>query len=254
MKINRLKVAGLGVLAAAAISALAGPAAAQAIYSIRSDVYWSVNHMGGVCTLGPCAPYAPSDRVEGTFTITKPFAPNLVNHDFGPDILAFDVDDGAVAYNSADPRARIANALVSTDGAGNITGYRLVLQVLHGTGATYPVNTYTDVEARFSFVLYEGGFAAAGRNNHVCLQRRGDSAAAGPGTCGSSNMGGPQADNAIDANSRFTDGATPTTPVLVSYTATPAVIPTLSEWAMMLFSLALAGGTALHLKRRNAAS
>lgn len=251
MKINRLKVGGLGVLAATAALALAGPTAAQAIYSIRSGVYSSVNDLGGVCTVGPCAPYALSDRVEGTFTIAKPFAPNLTDHDFGPEILAFDVDDGAVAYDSANPRARIANALVSTDGAGNITGYRLVLQVLHGTGATYPVNTYTDVEARFSFVLYEGGFAAAGRNNHVCLQRRGDSAAAGPGACGSSNMGGPGADNGIDASSRFTGGATPTTPVLASYTA-PATIPTLSEWAMILFSLLLAGGTALHLKRRNA--
>jgi hypothetical protein len=255
MKINRLKVAlpkvaGLGVVAAIAALALAGPAAAQAIYSIRSGVYSSVNDMGGVCTIGPCAPYALSDRVEGTFTTSAPFAPNLTNHDFGPDILAFNVDDGAVIYDSANPRTRIASALISTDGAGDITGYRLVLQVLHGTATTYPINTFTDVEARFSFVLYEGGFAAAGRNNHVCLQRRGDSAAAGPGACATNSSAGPDAD--IDASSRFTGGAAPTTPVLVSY-APPAAIPTLSEWAMILFGLVLAGGTALHLKWRKAA-
>lgn len=254
MKINRLKGATpkmtcLGVLAATGALALAAPAAAQAVYKIQSGFYSTVNDMGGVCAVGPCRPYALSDRIEGTFTISAPFAPNLTDHDFGPDILAFNVDDGAVVYDSANPRARIAKARISTDAAGKITGYRLALQVLHGTGTTYPVNTHTDVEARFSFFLYEGGLGAAGRNNHVCLQRRGDSAAAGPGVCGSGD-GGP--DHVSDGSSRFTGVATPTTPVLLSYTAPPATIPALSEWGMILFGLILAGGTALHLKWRKA--
>lgn len=228
--------------AATALIALAAPAAAQAVYSIQSGTYSTVNDMGGVCTVGPCSPYALTDRVEGTFTIPAPFAANLTNYDFGPDLQAFSIDDGAVVYDSSNPRSRIANAVVSTDASGNITGYRIVLQVLHGTGATYPVNDYADVEARFSYFLYEGGFAAAGRNNQVCLIRRADSAASGPGTCGSAN-GGP--DSNIDSSSRFTGGATPTTPVLVSYTPPP--IPTLSEWAMILLGLLLAGAAALRL-------
>ncbi|MBX3477442.1 MAG: IPTL-CTERM sorting domain-containing protein [Brevundimonas sp.] len=237
----------LAAAAATAVISLAGPAAAQAVYSVQSGTYSTVNDMGGVCTVGPCSPYSLADRVQGVFTVPAPFAPNLTNYDFGPDLLAFDIDDGAVIYDSTDPRARIANAVISTDGAGNITGYRLVLQVLHGTGATYPVNNFADVEARFSYFLYEGGFAAAGRNNYVCLDRRGDSAASGPGTCGSSN-GGPDSD--IDNSSRFTGGGAPTTPVLVSYAPPVAVVPTMTEWAMILFGLLLAGGAAMHLQRR----
>lgn len=239
----------IAALSSAALLCLATPVASQALYSIQSGTYSTVNDMGGVCALGPCSPYSLSDRVAGTFSVPAPFAPNLTNYDFGPDLLAFNIDDGAVVYDSADPRSRIANAVISTDAAGNITDYRIVLQVLHGTGATYPVNDFGDVEARFSYFLYEGGFAAAGRNNYVCINRRGDSAASGPGTCGSSN-GGPDSD--IDNNSRFTGGGTPTTPVLVSYAPPVAVVPTLSEWAMILFGLMLTGGAALHLQRRRA--
>ncbi|WP_426041863.1 IPTL-CTERM sorting domain-containing protein [Brevundimonas sp. TWP2-3-4b1] len=36
----------------------------------------------------------------------------------------------------------------------------------------------------------------------------------------------------------------------VTYSAGPAPVPTLSEWAMILFGLALAGGAALYIQRR----
>ncbi|MGO4408517.1 MULTISPECIES: IPTL-CTERM sorting domain-containing protein [unclassified Brevundimonas] len=49
-------------------------------------------------------------------------------------------------------------------------------------------------------------------------------------------------------SSRFTSGATPVTPVLVSFT--PAPIPTMTEWAMVLFGVMLAGGAALTIQRR----
>ncbi len=240
MRIQR----GLAALTVVAGLTLAAPAAAQAVYSIQSGTYSAVNN-SGPCVIGPCSSYAMSDTVSGTFTVTAPFAPNLTNFDIGPDIQAFSFDDGAVAYESSNPRARIANALISTDATGAITDYRLVFQVLHGTGSTYPVATDSDVEARFSYFLYEGGFAAAGRNNYVCLIRRGDSAASGPGTCGSDNS---VVDSYPDGSSRWTSGATPTTPVLVSYTPPP--VPTLTEWAMIGLTGLMALGGAVFVQRR----
>jgi hypothetical protein len=38
--------------------------------------------------------------------------------------------------------------------------------------------------------------------------------------------------------------------VTVNFTAAPAPVPTLSEWAMILFGLVLAGGAALYIQRR----
>lgn len=245
----------LGVLARA-FAAMAGatvlsltaaaPAAAQAVYRIESGTYSTVNDMGGVCSIGPCSPYSLADKVTGTFTVATPFAANLTNFDFGPSLQGFSFDDGAVLYNSTDPRARIGEARVSTDASGNITAYRLVFEVLHGAGSSYPVNDYGDLEARFSYFLYEGGFAAAGRNNNVCLIRSGSSAASGPGTCLPSN-GAPG--NDIDASSRFTGAATPFTPVLLSYTP-PAPVPTMTEWAMILLGVLMAGGAALTIQQR----
>ncbi len=237
-------LAGVALLSMSA----AGHAVAQAVYSVESGTYSAVNDMGGVCSIGPCSPYSMADKVTGTFTLATPFAPNLTNFDFGPSLKSYSFDDGAVLYSSTNPRARIGEATVSTDASGNITAYRLVFEVLHGAGSTYPVNDYADLEARFSYFLYEGGFAVAGRNNYVCLIRGGSSAASGPGTCLPTN-GAPG--NDIDSSSRFTSGATPVTPVLASFT--PAPIPTMTEWAMILFGVMLAGGAAMMIQRRRAA-
>lgn len=249
MNFGRLARAATALAGAALVSmSAAGHAAAQAVYSIESGTYSAVNDMGGVCSIGPCSPYSMADKVTGTFTLAAPFAPNLTNFDFGPSLKSYSFDDGAVVYKSTDPRARIGEARVSTDASGNITAYRLVFEVLHGVGSTYPVNDYADVEARFSYFLYEGGFAVAGRNNYVCLIRGGSSAASGPGTCLPTN-GGPGSN--IDSSSRFTSAAMPVTPVLESFT--PATIPTMSEWAMILLGVLLAGAAALTIQRRRTA-
>lgn len=98
----------------------------------------------------------------------------------------------------------------------------LVLAGAAPTQATYSIRSgadatvHVDAEARFSSTLYEGGFASRSKS------------------------------------SGFAAGATPTAPVAVSE-APPAVIPAVAEWAMMLFGLLLAGGTALHLKWRKVA-
>ena len=97
----------------------------------------------------------------------------------------------------------------------------LVLAGAAPTQATYSIRSgadatvHADAEARFSSTLYEGGFASRSKS------------------------------------SGFAAGAT-TAPVAVSE-APPAVIPAVAEWAMMLFGLLLAGGTALHLKWRKVA-
>ena len=60
--------------------------------------------------------------------------------------------------------------------------------------------------------------------------------------------------NTISTSVTSTDLTNKVYTLTVSRPAAPAVIPTLSEWALILFGLILVGGAALHLQRRQMAA
>jgi hypothetical protein len=69
------------------------------------------------CTQGPCASYAPTARITGSFTTASPLPPNFAG-DATALVTDFSFTDGVNIYARGDPALRRHDFLVYTDAAG----------------------------------------------------------------------------------------------------------------------------------------
>ncbi len=227
-------VAGF-VLAAAMYG---GQAAAQATtYTFTSPLYATTTPAAS-CTVGECATYTTAQRAVITLTFAAPLAANLPIGDRSGDLTAYTMNDGV--RTTTGPGANAASFLVriGTDPTGLPNNYLLFIE--RTPGPPYTDNTPTDPNARVSGVQMAPA-ATDVQNNLICILRGGSGGAVtGPGSCDLANGDG--------SSSAASTGAPVVT--LGPPGGGPAAVPTLSEWAMILFGTILAAGAALHLQRR----
>lgn len=212
----------------------AGAASAQVTYNFQGGLYTSITN-GGACVVGECTTFTAADRVTASITFAAPLAPNLVGADVTPQITAYSFSDGVTSTVGPGPNAATYLVQITTDAGGNLTSYNILLE--RTPGPPYPINDPGDPNSRFSYVLFSPGNSSAYANT-VCTARGTGSAVSGPGACsGIFNDGGTSIGGA----------ATPTTFTVVSLTPT---VPTLSQWAMILCGVVLAGGAVMVIQRR----
>ncbi|WGM30073.1 IPTL-CTERM sorting domain-containing protein [Brevundimonas sp. NIBR11] len=224
--------------AAIAVAALTCGVANQAIaqettYTFSSAFYQAITNANGACTVGECATYTTGQRAIVTLTFAAPLAANLPAADRRAAITAYSLSDGVRTTTGPSGGAAILLGSFGTDATGTPVSYDLLVE--RTPGPPYTTSTPTDPNSRLSYVEMRTNGVEA-RGNYVCYGRGGGAA---PGTCSSA---GPDPASST---------ATTTDPTVVTRViATPAAVPTLSEWAMILFGIILASGAALGVQRR----
>ncbi len=235
-----LKARALFGALAVATCLLAGQAAAQATnYTFTGGLYTTVSN-AAACTVGECTTYTTAQRPTATLTFAAPFAPNLPVADRTAAITAYSFSDGVRTATGPGPNTATYTVRFGTDASGLPTGYQLLLE--RTPGPPYPINTPSDPNSHFSyFQLASTGSQSIA--NAVCGGRGSPSgtAVSGPGAC---NLDGGGAGRSSAVSSQ-------PTVVTSAPVAAVAVVPTLTEWAMILFGLMLAGGTMHYLHRRH---
>ena len=224
---------------AASWALIAGQAAAQVTtYEFRGGLYNTAN-AAAACTLADCTPYTTAQRATLTLTFAAPLAPNLPAADRSADIISYTFSDGIRTTNGPGANAAIATAFIGTNAAGVPISYSLIFQ--RTPGPPYTVNTLNDPNAHIDqVVLYPASSEAY--HNFMCTSRvpPAQTAVTGPGVCDA---------QIYSAQSSRGLSAAPTV-VTINGMAPAAAVPTLSEWAMILFATVLAGGAALYIQRR----
>jgi len=74
--------------------------------------------------------------VTGSFTTAAPLANNLTNANIGLLVTAYSFNDGVTTYTNSDAQSRKDQFIVTTDGSGAITNYRIFLHRWQTVGAT----------------------------------------------------------------------------------------------------------------------
>jgi len=235
-----------------ALGLLATQAMAQPItYYVQGEPYDPIIN-STACPVGVCKAYAPGERLAGTITFFGPLDPNLnvQTDDVGAMIDDFQLSDGQNTYtllNSGilDPNMVINFANVSTDASGVITAFEFKFDKTNGAPYSVSMTPSNDLKTRVSTIYFTSIYPAVSVDNNArCLTRATFSSAPTntPGA-GCLQTTAVAAEGASQAQaSAVTMSLTPPSP--------PAPVPTLSEWAMILLGVLLAGGAALSLHRR----
>lgn len=230
----------VAAVAAACVLASAGTAAAQATtYTFQSPLYTTIFNSGG-CTVGECAAYTAAQRATVALTFAAPLAPNLTNADVSALVTIFTADDGVRTTTGPSAQSAISEARATTDGAGTVTDFLVWIQ--RTPGPPYTVNTPADPNSRVSYVYLDvAGGTTDVWGNALCVIRGAPSAGSPPYAC---TLMLADADESEA-------GATG----VITVSAAPAMapVPTLSQWAMILFGLILAGGAVVMIRRRRPA-
>lgn len=221
------------------LTAAAGQAAAQATtYNFTGGLYDVVNN-NTTCTVGDCATYTTAQQPTASITFAAPLAANLTNVDVSAQVTSFTFNDGGGTPVTTGPGATgsIHLLLVSTNGAGALIGYNFVLE--RTPGPPYSVGSFVDPNSRIS-LLQIGSLGSSTQANLVCTVRAPNAAGSSAGNC---------AAGAVDTNVSNSSSSAPSTFTVTSL----ATVPTLSEWAMILFVLLLIGGAVVNIQRRRTA-
>jgi len=224
---QKLFLAALAVLASVIFATAAD---AQATYSYEGVVYDTLQAAPGAPTVGTNRVYnTATHKVTGSFTTAAPLAANLAGAAVTPTAYSFTDGTGGLAFSSTDAnRARISQFTVSTNASGQVTTADITVHLWQDNVATHST-TFTSLDSRFDTI----NIAPAGvqvRSNLACTTRDAPS-----DTCTAANLG--------EAN-----GASNTTTAGVW--TSPVPVPTMTEWALILLGVILAGTAALVLSRR----
>ena len=229
----------LGAALAFAATLMAGQAAAQATtYTFTAPLYSTVT--GPVnCTVGECSPYTTAQRAVITLTFAAPLAPNLPIADRSAALTAYTLNDGI--RTTTGPAANAVSYFINigTDATGLPNNYQVLIE--RTPGPPYPVNAPADPNSRLTYVVMTQGVGTNALANYICANRASSGGAVtGPGSCNNTtqDVGSSQA----SAGAPVVTSAPAAVPV--------AAVPTMTEWAMILFGLLLAGGAALYIQRR----
>lgn len=216
---------------ALATGLLAGQAVAQSsTYTVTSTGPYATITPVSNCTTGPtypCASFTAAMGVSGSFTVSAPLAANLSNTEIGGQISAYEFSSGLHTTSNTDPNSRLNSLRVTTDASGRITTINL-MQAAQWLGAGSASN-------RFNFVAITATSASSLYNSGCQTQGTGNSGVAD--TC---------LNSVVADTSRSMAQSSPVALTLVA----PAAVPTMTEWAMILFGALLAGASALMIHRR----
>ncbi|MBK6960369.1 MAG: IPTL-CTERM sorting domain-containing protein [Gammaproteobacteria bacterium] len=211
------------------------PSLWAATYSYQGPTYASKIDFTSPCGTGPCANYALGQNITGQFTTAAPLPPNLFFADVHANVTSYSFTDGVNSYSSSDPNTRLHVFAISTDAAGNILAATSWVQIqlwLTGSSPHAP----GDRAAVLGGCRPAGGCTGGGEDRAVptspvlqCkLLGRGGNIA--PDSC-SGGMPDISVSSANVAASSFG-----TWSILAE-----SPIPTLSEWALILLALLVAG-------------
>jgi len=231
-----------GCLTAATLMLLASPALAQETrWVFRSSPYDMVSN-SPACSIGECSTYTTSQRVEVTLTFAAPPPPNLGFTERSASIQSYTISDGVRTVTGPSATTSINAVQYATNGLGNPIAW--YISVARTPGPPYAVVDPLDPNARVTLIhmgpSYTPGANAITYNNMICQDRSTTAQVANPNNCGTA----------------FGDGSTSVASASGPMTLTvqrAAPIPTMSEWAMILLAVLLAGGAALTVHRRQEA-
>ena len=214
---------------------IAGQAAAQATnYTFTGGLYDNIGN-AGACAVGECTTYTGAQRATATLTYAAPLAPNLPFSEYSGGVIAYSFSDGVRTTTGPGPNAALYRVQFATNASGVPT--QLILTFERTPGPPYTVNDPGDPNSLITFVNFFAGRSTVVANTLCGSRGTGFNAAPGPGSCNAEN-GGTQ---------RSTAESSAATAVAVTLVTS---VPTLSEWAMILFGICLACGAALYIQRR----
>lgn len=211
--------------------ALASLHSAAATYSVASGPYAGTTNFTAPCGIGFCANFAPGAQLQGTFVTAANFAPNLAVADVTAQVTGYTFSDGLTTYSSTDVRSRLFFVQVSTDAAGNLTGFQLLVQRWQ-TAAPHGAGDRLD--------MFDLGGAGGTSSHNAGCNLVGISSGATADTC-LNTVTDTRTSSAFHLNGAL--------PVLVP-PGGAASIPTLGEWGFLLTALALAASGMLMARRR----
>ncbi len=223
--------------------ALASPALATT-YTYTGAVYASTVPFPGPCGAGTCTNYTTAMSLTGSFTTAAPLGANLANVDIAALVTSFSFNDGINTYSSADPNTRILSFHAATDSSG-VPSSSMFLDIEKWiTGSTPHSGTdrYSEFDIDSSVDVVNNlpctGVGTTGGTADTCTSGSGSdnsTSSASNGTAGVWAIAGGSGGGVVGF------GAT-----------TPANVPTLSQWALLLLiaSVCGAGVAAAHRRRR----
>ncbi|MFC5346301.1 IPTL-CTERM sorting domain-containing protein [Brevundimonas staleyi] len=224
----------IAALIAFGLALLAGSAAAQTTsYTFRGGPFTAITN-STTCTVGECGTYTGAHRATATLTFAAPLAPNLPTADRSADVTAFTFSDGVRTTTGPGALGSMQAVLFGTDAAGLPINFLVVLE--RTPGPPYAVGDPTDPNSRLSIVALAPN-QSQGVTNAECSTRAPTAAGSSPGNC------------SIAATDSGSSTAIAMTPTIVTL-GVPVAVPTMTEWAMILLALLLAGSAVLIVSRR----
>jgi hypothetical protein len=197
---------------------MTAPGVWAATYTYTGTAYTSVSNYSS-CSSGPCANFTTAMVPSGSFTTASPLAVSSTIANVTP--TSFSFSDGINTYASTDPNVRLYRLSVTTDSAGNFTGFSVLFE-LWETG-TSP-HTTSD---QFSYVFLANN-ATQAYHNRACGSVVASPFSGVADAC-TSDLGGASSSTATGPSGSF-----------------PVGVPTLSTWgALLLAALIAAGGSRL---------
>lgn len=244
----------LGALMFGAVMLAAGSAVAQTTYSYNGNLYDTFTNFSNCSSGSGCANFSSAQRPVGTFQTATPLAGGLTQVDITSQVTAYQFNDGLTLYDKSDPQSRLYRFYVWTDAAGNLTGISTIIQRWRvsnylpiceartcSSPTTHTSAGYVDPENKIDQLFIFLTTPPEAYHNLSCT-RRGASPSGTAESCTSYAAVG------VDPNA--SKAVAPTAPYPV---VAPTPVPTMTEWAMILFGLILAGGAAMTIQRRRMA-
>lgn len=178
------------------------------------------------CTTSPastCANFLPTQNVSGTFTTSGALPASANNVEIGSTVTSYSFTSGLDTVASTDTNARLNSLRVTTDASGNITGINM--QAVQWTTGSAPHTTANRLNA-----VTLSGTNGAGIHNSGC-QVTGTGSSGVADTCLVTTAAGTDTSRSTAVNSPVSYAAAQ--PPVVS---SPAPVPTVSEWGLILMA------------------
>lgn len=177
-----------------------------------------------------CQSYPAGTVISIQFTTATPLPPNLVDADISTLVTDFVLTDGLTTMVPTDPQVTVNIFSVTTNASGQLTASTIDVYKWQGAKA---------VGQPLANIFTSNGSAAEAYVNATCTRvGKGIAATSPPDNC---------AGNGFNLGNSNASTVSPSPGV---YSSPAAAVPTLSEWAMILFGTILAGGAALYIQRR----
>ena len=195
-----------------------------------------------VCASGPCQDYAASQSISGWFETAAPLANNLPMGEVSSLVTAFNFSDGINTYSNTDANVRVVSIGAATNASGTFTSTLISLGRWQTGRAPHTATDYA------SIVHLMSGSGASASHYIQCNPIATSSYSGVADTCYGVATPMPAGASLGSSTGPITLSQSA---VAVVPPATPASVPTLSQWGLLITSSVLAMMGALWLRRRD---